>query len=69
LFDAPAVSGYGIAVDSIGHRFTSRIDLADCLLRQALCDAHVRSTIAVATVGAHPSILKLIWREGIRKRP
>jgi uncharacterized protein YbjT (DUF2867 family) len=69
LFDAPAVSAYGVAIDYIGHRFTARIDLADCLLRQALGDTYARSTIAVATTSAHPSILKLIWREGIRKKP
>ena len=68
LFDAPAVSAYGVAIDYIGHRFTSRIDLADCLLRQALGDTYARSTIAVATTSAHPSILQLIWREGIRRK-
>ena len=68
LFDAPAVSAYGVAIDAIGYRFTARIDLADCLLRQALGDTYVRSTIAVATPSAHPSMLKLIWREGIRKK-
>ena len=68
LFDAPAVSAYGVAIDYIAHRFTARIDLADCLLRQALGDMYVRSTIAVATTSAHPSIVKLIWREGFRKK-
>ena len=48
--------------------YDNQIDLADCLLRQALGDTYVRSTIAVATPSAHPSILKLIWREGIRKK-
>jgi uncharacterized protein YbjT (DUF2867 family) len=68
LFEAPTVSDYGVAVDHIGHRFTARIDLADCLLRQALDDTHARSTIAVATPSAKPSMLKLIWQEGIRKK-
>lgn len=68
LFEAPAVSDYGVEVGHIGHRFTARIDLADCLLRQALGDAHARSTIAVATLDAKPSMLKLIWQEGIRKK-
>lgn len=68
LFETRAVSAYAIAIDHIGHRYTSRIDLADCLLRQALSDTYVRSTIAVATPSAHPSMLKLIWREGIRKK-
>ena len=68
LFEAPAVSEYGVAIDYIGCRFTARIDLADCLLRQALDDTYVRSTIAVATPSAKPSMLKLIWQEGIRKK-
>jgi putative NADH-flavin reductase len=68
LFDATTVSAYGVAIDHIGHRFTARIDLADCLLRQALTDTYVRSTIAVATTGAKPSMLRLIWREGVRKK-
>jgi putative NADH-flavin reductase len=68
LFEAPTVSEYAVALDYIGHRFTARIDLADCLLRQALDDTFAGSTIAVATPGAHPSIVKLIWNEGIRKK-
>ena len=68
LFEAPAVSAYRVALGHISCRFTARIDLADCLLRQALGDTYVRSTIAVATPNAKPSMLKLIWREGIRKK-
>ncbi len=68
LFEAPAVSAYAVAIDYIGYRFTARIDLADCLLRGALSDTYVRSTIAVATPSAKPSMLKLIWQEGIRKK-
>jgi len=68
LFEAPAVSAYSVAADYIGYRFTARIDLADCLLRQAFDDTHARSTIAVATPSANPSMLKLIWQEGIRKK-
>jgi uncharacterized protein YbjT (DUF2867 family) len=68
LFEAEAVSAYGVAIDYIGYRFTARIDLADCLLREALDDAHVCAAIAVATPSAKPSMLKLIWQEGIRKK-
>jgi uncharacterized protein YbjT (DUF2867 family) len=68
LFEAAAVSEYAVAIDHIGWRFTARIDLADCLLRQALDDTYARSTIAVATPNAKPSMLKLIWQEGIRKK-
>ena len=68
LFEAPAVSDYAVAADHIGYRFTARIDLADCLLRQALDDTNARSKIAVATPDTKPSMLKLIWQEGIRKK-
>lgn len=57
-----------MAVDYFPHRFTARIDLADCLLRQALGDTYARATIAVATLSANPSFLKLIWREAIHKK-
>jgi putative NADH-flavin reductase len=68
LFEAPTVSAYGVALDFIAHRFTARIDLADCLLREAVTDTHVRSRIAVVTSSAKPSMLKLVWQEGIRKK-
>jgi uncharacterized protein YbjT (DUF2867 family) len=68
LFEAKAVSAYDVAIDYIGYRFTARIDLADCLLRQAVDETYARATIAVATPSAKPSMLKLIWQEGIRKK-
>ncbi len=68
LFEAPAVSDYRVALEYVGCRFTARIDLADCLLREAQSDSHARQTIAVATPSAKPSMLKLIWQEGIRKK-
>ena len=67
LCTATDVSDYLVAADHVGHRFTTRIDLADCLLHEAVEDRHPCSAIAVATPSAHPSMLSLIWREGIRK--
>jgi uncharacterized protein YbjT (DUF2867 family) len=69
LFEAPSVSDYSVAVGHVAWRFTSRIDLADCLLRQAVDDTYIRTAIAVATPSVKPSMLKLIWQEGIRKKP
>jgi putative NADH-flavin reductase len=54
LIEAPAVSAYSVAPDHIGHRFTARIDLADCLLRQAVDGTYVRSAVAVATPSLNP---------------
>ncbi len=67
LCAASAVSEYLVAPEHVGHRFTTRIDLAHCLLREAVDDLHPRAAIAVATPDAKPSMLSLIWREGIRK--
>lgn len=68
LCTAATVSDYLVAPDHVGHRFTTRIDLADCLLREAVEDRHPGTAIAVATPSAHPSMISLIWREGIRKQ-
>jgi len=67
LFDAEGVTAYRVGERHLPARFTSRADLADCLLRQATDDTWVRKQVAVATVEARPSMVQLIWREGIRK--
>lgn len=67
LFDADGVTTYRVGERHLPARFTSRADLADCLLRQATDETWVRRQVAVATVEAKPSMVQLIWREGIRK--
>ena len=67
LFGAPSVSHYEVALDHIGHRFTARVDLADCMLRAVTEGSDVGAAIAVATTAAEPSMAKLLWREGFRK--
>jgi uncharacterized protein YbjT (DUF2867 family) len=69
LCTADTVSAYDVAPGPLGHRFTTRIDLADCLLREAVDGLHPGAAIAVTTPTADPSMLSLIWREGIRKQP
>jgi putative NADH-flavin reductase len=68
LFDTPAVTDYHVAESHIRGHFTSRADLADVLLRQLTDDRFVHKALAVATVSEHPSMLQLIWKEGISKR-
>jgi nucleoside-diphosphate-sugar epimerase len=68
LCTAAEVSPYLVAPDHVGHRFTTRIDLADCLLREAVDDLHDGVAIAVASPSANPSMLSMIWREGIREQ-
>jgi putative NADH-flavin reductase len=67
LFDTPSVTAYQTAEAHLNSRFTSRADLADCMLQQLSSDQYVRKTLAVATVEVKPSFLKLLWREGISK--
>jgi putative NADH-flavin reductase len=67
LFDTPSVTAYQTAEGHLNSKFTSRADLADCMLRQLSDDRFVRKTLAVATVAVKPSFLKLLWREGISK--
>ena len=67
LFDTPSVTAYQMAEAHLNSKFTSRADLADCMLRQLSDDRFLRKALAVATVEVKPSFLKLLWREGIGK--
>jgi putative NADH-flavin reductase len=67
LFDTPTITAYQMAEAHLNSKFTSRADLAACMLRQAGDDRFLRKAVAVATVEVKPSFLKLLWREGISK--
>jgi putative NADH-flavin reductase len=68
LFTTPAVTEYRVAEGHISGRFTSRVDLADFLLRQATDDTYLQKIAAVATASGQPNFLKFLWTEGIRKK-
>jgi hypothetical protein len=68
LFETPAVTAYEVAEGQVDGRFTSRADLADCLLRQLGTDGSLRKFLAVATTEVQPNLYQLLWREGIRKQ-
>jgi uncharacterized protein YbjT (DUF2867 family) len=67
LYGAPEVSAYEVADRYGSTRFTARRDLADCMLREAGPGGHHRKVIAVVTTEGTPSILSIIWNEGIKK--
>ena len=69
LFVTPTVTDYQVAEGVIRGMYTSRADLADCMLKQLSNDRNVRKIVAVATVSEQPSILKLITTEAFQKRP
>jgi nucleoside-diphosphate-sugar epimerase len=68
LFTIDEVTDYQVAEGHILGRFTARADLADCLLRVATDRTFVNQAVAVATVAVQPSMLQLVWREGISKK-
>jgi putative NADH-flavin reductase len=68
LFSHGEVTDYRTAEDHLPGRFTAREDLAACLLRLIDDRRWVQRAVAVSTVAVEPSILGLVWREGVRKR-
>jgi putative NADH-flavin reductase len=69
LFGTAAVSDYRVAEAVIRGMYTSRADLADCMLKQLTTDRNVRKIVAVATVSEQPNIFKLIATEAFQQRP
>lgn len=68
LFETPAITDYRVAEASIRGRFTSRADLADCLLRQLTADHYLRKAVAVATFSAQPTMLAFLTSEALQRR-
>jgi putative NADH-flavin reductase len=69
LFETPAVTPYQVAETQIKGEYTSRSDLADCMLKQLTNDKYVRKIVAVSTISVQPNLLKLIMKEAFQKRP
>jgi putative NADH-flavin reductase len=68
LFDTPQVTVYRMGAGFVG-RYTSRRDLADCLLKQLTSTRDLHKAVSVATVSTQPDMLQLIRREAFQKRP
>lgn len=69
LFETPNVTRYQVNEGQGKGKFTSRNDLADCMLRQLTDDRFLHKIATVATVEGQPSILKLIMKEAFQSRP
>ncbi len=67
LFETPAVTDYQVAEDHIRRQFTSRADLADCMLKQLATDQYSRKVIAVATFSEQPSMVKFMLQEAFKE--
>jgi putative NADH-flavin reductase len=69
LFESPTVTRYETAEEHIRAQFTSRADLADCMLRQLADNRYLDKVVAVATTEARPSMLKFFTGETFQSRP
>ena len=69
LFETPAVTDYRVAEASIRGLFTSRADLADCLLRQLTADEYLHKAVAVATFSAQPTLFAFLAAELFQRQP
>jgi putative NADH-flavin reductase len=67
LFETEAVTDYRVAEDHISRQFTSRADLANCMLQQLSTDQYSRKIIAVATFSAQPSMMKFMFQEAFKE--
>lgn len=67
LFETPGVTNYQVAEDHIRRQFTSRADLADCMLQQLTTDQYSRKVIAVGTFATQPSMLKFMLQEAFKE--
>jgi len=68
LFETPTVTDYQVAEAFIRGMYTSRADLADCMLHQLTTDQYLQKAVAVATVSVGPDLFKYLWREAVSKK-
>lgn len=68
LFETEAVTDYQMAEEQIRGVFTSRADLADCMLRQLTTDQYVHKIVAVATVEDTPNFFAFFRKEAFKRK-
>ncbi|HEX9134948.1 MAG TPA: SDR family oxidoreductase [Ktedonobacteraceae bacterium] len=69
LFETEAVTDYHVAEEHISGMWTSRADLADCMLQQLTTDQYLHKIAAVATVEITPNMFAFLKREAFKRRP
>jgi putative NADH-flavin reductase len=67
LFDASVVSSYELHEDQAPGIFTSRADLAACMLEQATDGRFVHKAVAVTTSEGVPTLFQMLRREAFKK--
>jgi putative NADH-flavin reductase len=69
LFETPDVTLYELTDGYTTGKFTSRIDLAACMLQLLGDERSVRKALAVATVAVEPKLIQMLLREALPSRP
>ena len=69
LFATPSVTRYQMGEDHLRGQFTSRADLASCMLRQISSDQYLRKIVAVITTATHPGMLSFFTGEAFKSQP
>lgn len=69
LFDLPEVTDYRTDENEAPGVFTSRADLAACMLAQLHDDRFLQKNVAVTTTSVRPSLLRLMLGEAFKKQP
>jgi putative NADH-flavin reductase len=67
LFDASQVSPYQVSDDRLDGLFTSRADLAACLLAQVSDPRFLRKTLEITTRDGVPTLWQVIRREALKR--
>jgi putative NADH-flavin reductase len=68
LFETADVTDYQMTDGYTTGRFTSRVDLAACMLQLLGDERYLRKAVAVATVAVQPKLLQLLLREAFPRR-
>lgn len=68
LFETPSVTDYALTEGYTTGKFTSRTDLAACMLRLLGDEGSFQSTLAIATVAVQPKLLQMLLREALPRR-
>ncbi len=68
LFDTTQVSPYQVSDEPLDGLFTSRADLAACLLAQVGDPRFVKKTIEITTWQGAPTLWQVIRREAFKRR-
>ncbi|MBV8301765.1 MAG: NAD(P)H-binding protein, partial [Candidatus Dormibacteraeota bacterium] len=67
LFETETVTDYQVTEGFVTGKFTSRLDLADFMLRQLTDSSYVHMAVAIATVSVQPKLAKMLLTEAFHR--